>query len=84
MIDGAKEFNRKHQRNAKKLDKLSEELDQLDLTPLSEQVREAPYWSFSSCQLAPKIGEIEQIFPLCRRVVAQLKVMAALAPLAVV
>lgn len=33
------EFDRKHQRNTKRLDKLSEELDQLDLTALSEQVR---------------------------------------------
>lgn len=39
MSSSDKEFERRHQRNAKKLDKLSEELDQLDLTPLSEQVR---------------------------------------------
>lgn len=31
-------FDREHQRNTKRLDKLSEELDQLDLTALSEQV----------------------------------------------
>lgn len=41
MSDSEKEFDRKHQRNEKKLDKLSEELDQFDLTPLSEQVRKA-------------------------------------------
>nr|XP_046234781.1 laminin subunit beta-1b isoform X1 [Scatophagus argus] len=33
-----KEFDRKHQRNLKKLDKLSTELDQFDLSPLSEQM----------------------------------------------
>lgn len=36
-----KEFDRKHQRNMKKLDKLSEELDQFNLMLLSEQVRKA-------------------------------------------
>lgn len=41
MSDSEREFDRKHQRNVKKLDKLEEELDQLDLTPLSEQVRKA-------------------------------------------
>lgn len=41
MSDSEKEFDRKHQRNVKKLDKLSEELDQFDLAPLSEQVRKA-------------------------------------------
>lgn len=41
MSAGRSEFDRKHQRNAAKLDKLSEELDQLDLRPLSEQVRKA-------------------------------------------
>lgn len=39
MSSSSKEFDRKHQRNVKKLDKLSEELDQFDLTTLSEQVR---------------------------------------------
>lgn len=34
-----KEFDRKHQRNAQKLDKLSKELDKFDLSPLSEKVR---------------------------------------------
>lgn len=34
-----KEFNRKHQRNSQKLDKLSTELDAFDLSHLSEQVR---------------------------------------------
>lgn len=33
-----KDFDRKQQRNLKNLDKLSSELDQLDLSPLSEQV----------------------------------------------
>eukprot|EP00066_Takifugu_rubripes_P007348 XP_003972809.1 PREDICTED: laminin subunit beta-1-like [Takifugu rubripes] len=37
MSSSSKEFDRKHQRNVKKLDKLSEELDQFDLTALSEQ-----------------------------------------------
>lgn len=41
MSSSSKEFDRKHQRNVKKLDKLSEELDQFDLTALSEQVRKA-------------------------------------------
>lgn len=41
MSDSEKEFDRKHQRNVKKVDKLSEELDQFDLAPLSEQVRKA-------------------------------------------
>lgn len=39
MSDSQNEFDRKYQRNAKKLDKLSEELGQVDLTSLSEQVR---------------------------------------------
>lgn len=41
LSHGAKEFERMHQRNVKKLDKLSEDLDQFDLTPLSEQARKA-------------------------------------------
>jgi len=36
------EFDRKHERNAKKLDALSAELDALDPAPLSEQVGAAP------------------------------------------
>lgn len=39
MSSGEKEFDRKHQRNVKKVDKLSSDVDQLDLSPLSEQVR---------------------------------------------
>lgn len=39
MSESEAEFDRKHQRNMKKLDKLSEELEQFDLTALSEQVR---------------------------------------------
>lgn len=39
MSSEEKEFDRKHQRNLKKLDKLSSDLDELDLLPLSEQVR---------------------------------------------
>ena len=38
MSSNEKDFDRKHQRNLKKLDKLSSELDQFDLSPLSEQV----------------------------------------------
>lgn len=38
MGSSEKDFDRKQQRNLKKLDKLSTELDQLDLSPLSEQV----------------------------------------------
>lgn len=41
MSLSGKEFDRKHQRNTKKLDKLSEELDQFNLTLLGEQVRKA-------------------------------------------
>lgn len=36
---GQKEFDRKHQRNQKKLDKLSNELKQQELVSLSEKVR---------------------------------------------
>lgn len=39
LISGQKEFDRKHQRNEQKLDKLSKELDKFDLSPLSEKVR---------------------------------------------
>lgn len=38
LAEGQKDFNRKHEKNLKKLDKLSGDLDQLDLSPLSEQV----------------------------------------------
>lgn len=41
LSSGQKEFDRKHQRNQKKLDKLSNELKQLDLVSLSEKVRNA-------------------------------------------
>lgn len=34
-----REFDRKHERNIRKLEKLSAELDQFDLSSLSEQVR---------------------------------------------
>ena len=34
-----RDFDRKHQRNFQKLDKLSNELDNFDLSPLSEKVR---------------------------------------------
>lgn len=36
-----KEFDRKHQRNAQKLDTLSSELNTFDLSPLSQKVRKA-------------------------------------------
>lgn len=40
-LSGAqKEFDRKHQRNSQKLDKLSSELNTFDLSPLGEKVRE--------------------------------------------
>lgn len=54
MSDSEKEFDRKHQRNAKKLDRLSEELDQLDLTPLSEQVRKVDL--VNTGQFVSKVG----------------------------
>lgn len=38
LANSQKDFDRKHERNMKKLDKLSTDLDQLDLSPLSEQV----------------------------------------------
>lgn len=44
MNSSEREFDRKHERNMRKLDKLSAELDQFDLSSLSEQVR-----SKSSC-----------------------------------
>lgn len=40
LSSAQKEFDRKHQRNSEKLDKLSTELDKSDLSPLSEKVRE--------------------------------------------
>lgn len=39
LSSGQKEFDRKHQRNQKKLDKLSNELKQQELVSLSEKVR---------------------------------------------
>lgn len=39
LSGGQKEFDRKHQRNQKKLDKLSNELKQHELVSLSEKVR---------------------------------------------
>lgn len=38
LANSQKDFDLKHERNMKKLDKLSTNLDQLDLSPLSEQV----------------------------------------------
>lgn len=38
-LSSSQEFDRKHQRNLQKLDKLSNELDKFDLSPLSEKVR---------------------------------------------
>lgn len=38
LAGGQKDFDRKHEKNLKKLDKLSADQDQLDLSPLSEQV----------------------------------------------
>lgn len=38
LDESQKNFDRKHERNMKKLDKLSTDLDQVDLSPLSEQV----------------------------------------------
>ncbi|XP_039998683.1 laminin subunit beta-1b isoform X2 [Xiphias gladius] len=37
LSSGQKEFDRKHQRNLQKMDKLSNELDNVDLSPLSEK-----------------------------------------------
>uniref|UniRef100_A0A8C9XZI3 Laminin subunit beta-1 n=1 Tax=Sander lucioperca TaxID=283035 RepID=A0A8C9XZI3_SANLU len=39
LSSAQKEFDRKHQRNSQKLDKLSTELDKFDLSPLSKKVR---------------------------------------------
>lgn len=38
LAGGQKEFDRGHEKNQKKLNKLSADLDQLDVSPLSEQV----------------------------------------------
>lgn len=38
LSSGQKEFDRKHKRNSQKLDRLSTELDELDMSPLSNQV----------------------------------------------
>lgn len=39
LTNSQRDFDRKHERNMKKLDKLSTDLAQLDLSPLSEQVQ---------------------------------------------
>lgn len=39
LSSSQKEFDRKHQRNEQKLDKLSKEMDKFDLSLLSEKVR---------------------------------------------
>lgn len=38
LSSGQKEFDRRHQRNLQKLEKLSHELENFDLSPLSEKV----------------------------------------------
>uniref|UniRef100_A0A3Q2TZN7 Laminin, beta 1b n=1 Tax=Fundulus heteroclitus TaxID=8078 RepID=A0A3Q2TZN7_FUNHE len=54
-----KEFDRKHQRNSQKLEKLSKELDKFDLSPLSEKVcgGSAGGESCSSCGGFGCVGE---------------------------
>lgn len=39
LSGGQKEFDRRHQKNSQKLEKLSGELDKFDLSPLGEKVR---------------------------------------------
>lgn len=88
MSSGEKEFDRKHQRNLKKLDKLSSELDQLDLSPLSEQVRNpAATLPAKNCTTPCLMTRHRlvfwngfNLFSVCSCVVVQLKVTAALTP----
>lgn len=46
LANNQKDFDRKHERNVKKLDKLSTDVDQLDLLPLSEQVHTQNQFNF--------------------------------------
>lgn len=46
LANSQKDFDRKHERNLKKLDKLSTDVDQLDLLPLSEQVHTQKEFNF--------------------------------------
>lgn len=48
LANSQKDFDRKHERNVKKLDKLSTDVDQLDLLPLSEQVHAQNQLNFLS------------------------------------
>lgn len=43
LSSGQKEFDRKHKRNSQKVDKLSNELDEFDLSSLSKQVTRSSY-----------------------------------------